>query len=339
MNRKQLVIALFAIALLMLLAARTWADGGVQGALVPDRPELTVGDPVRLALEVNHPAGYQVFIPKLEQVWGNLEVRGQSQATTEVLDDGTATTRQTIEVTLFSPGEFRTPELPLTISDGSGQLTESIIPAVSLNVVPTLAENDNELRDIKPQAGLQVPAVWPWFVGGGLVLLAVAAVAGWWAYRRWRGEPFLAPFVDNRPPWQVAHDELVRIGKLGLVEERRFKEYYTLVTDCLRTYLEDQFQLRVYDRTTSQLKPVLQQSHLAPEHTRRILDLFTWSDMVKFAKFAPEAAVAHQMLEEALALVDRTRPQKESDLESFMNEGNPPVAPVTKSRLSYQSGQ
>jgi hypothetical protein len=226
----------------------------------------------------------------------------------------------------------------LTISDGSGQLVESIIPAISLNVVPTLAEDDNELRDIKPQAGLQIPAAWPWVVGG-LMLAAVAAVVGWWAYRRWRGEPFFAPFVDNRPPWQVAHDELVRIGKMGLAEERRFKEYYTLVTDCLRTYLEDQFHLRVYDRTTSQLKPVLRQSDLAPEHTRRFLDLFLWSDMVKFAKFTPEAAVANQMLHEALALVDQTRPREESELESFMNEGNPPVAPVTKSRLSYQSGQ
>ncbi len=154
---------------------------------------------------------------------------------------------------MFSPGEFQTPELPLTISDGSGQVSETTVPAVSLNVVPTLAEDDNDLRDIKPQAGLQIPAVWPWVVGG-LLLAAVAAVAGWWAYRRWRGEPFLPPFVDNRPPWQVAHDELVRIGKLGLVEERHFKEYYTLVTDCLRTYLENQFHLRVFDRTTSQLK-------------------------------------------------------------------------------------
>ncbi len=70
MNRKQLAIAFFAIALLMLLAVRSWADGGVQGSLTPDRAELTVGDPVRLTLEVNHPAGYQIIIPKLEQAWG-----------------------------------------------------------------------------------------------------------------------------------------------------------------------------------------------------------------------------------------------------------------------------
>ena len=338
MNRKRLAIAFFAIALLVLIAGRSWADGGILSSLTPDRAELTVGDPVRLTLEVSHPAGYQIIIPKLDQVWGDLEVRGQSQATTEANDDGTETTRQTIEVTLFSPGEFQTPELPLTISDGSGQVTETIVPAVSLNVVPTLAEDDNELRDIKPQAGLEVPAAWPWVVGS-LLLVAVAAVAGWWAYRRWRGQPFLAPFVDNRPPWQVAHDELTRIGELGLVEQGRFKEYYTLITDCLRTYLENQFQLRVFDRTTSQLKPVLRQSDLAPEHSRRLLDLFQWSDMVKFAKFTPDPTVAHQVLVEAQALVDQTKPQPESDLEDFMTEGKPPVAPVTKSQLSYQSWQ
>ncbi len=181
---------------------------------------------------------------------------------------------QIIEVTLFNLGDFQTPELPLTISDGAGQVTEEVVPSARLTVNPTLAEDDTELRDIKPQAGLAVPPVWPW-IAGGLLVAAAAAVGGWWAYRRWQGKPFgLAPAVDNRPPWQVAYDELARIEGLGLLEQGRAKEYYTLVTDCLRTYLADQFHLRVLDRTTTELKPILRQSDLAPDHTRRFLDLF-----------------------------------------------------------------
>ena len=336
--------SLWVAALLLLLAVPVQADGGVQVTLTPDRSELTVGDPIHLTLEVTHPEGTQVIIPKLDQVWGDLEVRGQSQATTEANDDGTLTTRQTIEATLFNLGEFETPALPLTISDGAGQVREEMAPAVSLTVAPTLAAEDNELRDIKPQASLAVPATWPW-IAGGLLLAVAVAVAGWWLYRRWRGEPFLPPVVDNRPAWQVAYDELVRIEGLGLLEQGRFKEYYTLVTDCLRTYLERQFKLGVFERTTSELRAILRHSELAPDHARLFLELFAESDLVKFAKFTPDTETARRLTARARELVTLTQPRPESELQEFLTkdearpEGKPPARSAAAPQFRYQSGQ
>jgi hypothetical protein len=303
---------MFAIlSLLLVVAMPVQAAPGVEISLTADRQELTVGDPALLTLEVRHPAGYQVIIPKLEQVWGDIEVRNQSPATTTANDDGSETTRQTIEVTLFNLGNFETPPLSLTIGDGAGQVFEETAPSLSLSVVPTLAEEDNTLRDIKPQAALSVPAAWPW-IAGGLALAAAAVIAGWWAYRRWQGKPFgPARAVDNRPPWQVAYDELARIDGLGLVEAGQFKEHYSLVTDCLRNYLEDQFGLHALDRTTSELRLVMQGSAIATEQVHRFLDLFAVSDLVKFAKLRPDSEMAHQVTGEARALVDATRPRPE----------------------------
>jgi hypothetical protein len=318
MWKQQVAMPLMVLALLVAVTGPVWAADGVDASLVADRTELTVGEVVGLTLEVSHPAGYQVIVPQLEPVWGDFEVRSQSPVETTVHEDGTATTRQRIEVTLFSLGEFETPALALTLRDGSGQLVEETIPSVALQVVPTLAEDDNELRDIKPQAALAMAPGWPWMVGG-LAAASFAAALGWWAYRRRKGESL--GMVDNRPAWRVAYDTLDTVADMRLLETGRIKEHYTLVTDVLRAYLEGQFHLRVFDRTTSELRSILSQSELQMEHARRFLQLFGESDLVKFAKYAPDQAPAEQLIEEARKLVDLTRPQPESELEEFLGEG------------------
>jgi hypothetical protein len=310
MRQRLLAASLLLIILLTGLVGPALAAGGVEVKLTPSQEQLAVGDPVELTLEVNHPAGYQVIIPKLDQNWGNFEVRSQSQAATIANPDGTETTRQTISVTLFDLGSFETPALPLTISDGSGQVTAATAPAVSLTVKPLRVEQDTTLRDIRPQADMAIPSMWPSILTG-FVVVAVVAVIGWWLYRRWRAKRGLAPLADNRPPYQIAYTELDRIAGLNLPGRGRFKEHYTLVTDCLRTYLEQQFRLHAFDRTTAELRVELKQSSVALDHTRRFIDLFSESDLVKFAQLTPEVDEARQLIDEARSLVSLTKPQPE----------------------------
>ena len=313
MNKKQAIFGSLMIAIVLaMIAFPAKAAEGIQITLTANQSELTVGDPVELTLEVNHPAGYQVIIPKLEGNWGPFEVWDQSQATTVANDDGTETTIQTITVTLFDLGAFETPVLPLTISDGTGGVLEETTPPVSLTVTPTLAEDDTTLKDIRPQVGMKLPSVLPWVLGGWF-LAAVLAGGGWWLYRRWRGDSLFGPVVDDRPPYQVAFDELDRIDGLKLPETGRFKEHYTLVTDCLRTYIEMQFHVHAFDRTTTELKRSLSQSSMVPDHVRRFIDLFVESDFVKFAKLTPDLESARHLTDQARTLVDLTRPAPEPD--------------------------
>jgi hypothetical protein len=312
-------------------------DRSVRVTLVPSAEELRVGDPVQLTLEVITPAGYQVIIPKLEPDWGPFEVRNQSPTAVEAADDGSQTTKQVIEVTVYNLGSFETPTLQLTVRDAAGQILQETTPSVSLNVIPTLAEDDSDLRDIKPQASLQVPLLWPW-LAAGLVAAVAMVLVGWWAYRRSQGKPFgLRRAPDNRPPWQVAYDELERIEGLRLVEQGSFKQHYTLVTDCLRTYLEKLLDTQVYDRTTLQLRAVLKRSELEPDHARQVLDLLSESDLVKFAKLTPDDEVARQLVARVRMLVDDTRPTPE--LEQAPNGSIPPAATTAASQLGYLSEQ
>jgi hypothetical protein len=309
-KRKLVLLAFLLIVVTVLLALPAQAAEGVKATLTASQTELTVGDPVQLTLTVTRPAGSQVIFPKLDQQWGQFEVQNQAPVTTVTNPDGSQTSTQIITVTLFDLGSFETPALPLTISTGQGQVTEETDPSVSLTVTPTRAQDNTALKDIRPQAGMKVATPWPLLAAVVLALLAVAG-GGWWLYRRWRGQPLFGA-VANRPAYQVAFTELARIAALRLPDQGRFKEHYTLVTDCLRTYLEQQFNLHVFERTTFELKTILRGSVLSPDQTRQFLELFSDSDLVKFAKVTPELDEAHILIDRTRHLVEITRPTPEA---------------------------
>jgi hypothetical protein len=312
-NKKYFFIQiLIIVSVLVMMVVPVEAAGGITVTLTPNQTELAVGDPVELTLAVTHPVGTQVIIPQLEKTWGPFEVWGQSQTTTIDNGNGTATTQQTITVTMFDLGTFETPTLPLTISDASGQVTEEAVAPISLTVNSVLAEGDTQLKDIRPQAGMDVPFPWP-LIATGLVALTVAVAGAWWLIHRLRKNGVLGRVVDNRPPFQVAFDELDRIDRMGLPEKGQFKAHYTLVTDVLRQYIEKQFGVHAFDRTTAELKQSLQTSAMSPDNIRHFVDFFTGSDLVKFAKLVPNLDEARHITTDARTLVKLTRPRSEPE--------------------------
>lgn len=288
-------------------------SGDIDITFTPETEEVTVGDLVELTLAVKHPAGYQVILPQLPQAWGDYEVRSQTSPETTSNGDGTETTSQTIVVTLFAPGVHQTPSLNLSLRDTNGQVLERVAPQVSLTVTPVLGPDDTELRDIKPQFELPVPLPWLWLTGSLLVALVLGVLA-WWLNKyllpRLRKQPEMfmpLPFIDTRPAYQIAYEELDRIERLDLPGQGRFKEYYSLVTDCLRRYLGRMYQVPAIDLTTWETKQALKHTAIAPEYARQFIDLFSEGDFVKFARFIPDIKTARSIIGQARILIDVTK--------------------------------
>ena len=308
MNRPKLMLLISLLGMLLLMVLPVHADGSIQTTLTTNQETITVGDPVEITLEVKHPANQQVIIPKIEQSWGEFEVQSQSSPETISNDDGTAITRQKITVSLYQPGVFETPPLPLTISGDNGQTSEIVAQPVTVSVASVLVTGDTALKDIRPQASMDLPFPWLLFAAGLVAAIAIIA-GGWWLVRRWRRNGSL--FVDNRPPYQVALDELDRIRRLRLPDNGKFKEHYSLVTDTLRIYLEQQHRVPATDRTTSELKQELAYSRINPEQTRMLINLFGDADFVKFAKLIPDRDEAYSLVEDACQFVTATHPHPE----------------------------
>jgi hypothetical protein len=325
-RRLTLISLLLATALFVVVPA-VQAASPIEATLKAEGNEWTVGDPVQLTLAVTHPADHTVIMPELGENWGDLIVRSQSPATTTSNEDGTETTSQAIDVRLFAPGTFATPPLAITVSDGVGELVEVTAPPIELTITSVLVEGDAELRDIKPQAELPFSNLLPWIASG----VAVAAILGGASllWRRRRARLALAT-VDNRPPHVVALDELARVEKLGLPESGRFKEHYTLVSDCIRTYVERTYSIPVLERTTYEVQESLKTVDFRPDVARLFISFLDESDLVKFSKFRPDVLSAYQLLAGGRQIVEMTQP--------ILVETKPDTARTTDDETKFPTG-
>jgi len=232
-------------------------------------------------------------------------VRDLSAPTTVDNGDGTKTTSLVLDARLFAPGTVETPPLNITVADDAGQLSEVVAPPITVTISSVLVEGDTDLRDIKPQAELPFATLWPWIAGGLLVLFLLGAGAWLWRARRKR---LALALVDNRLPHEKALDELERIEKLGLPEKGRFKEHYTLVSECIRHYIGQTYDIPVIERTTAEIQTSLKATTIKPAVASHFLALLDESDLVKFSKFKPDVASAHELVLMGRQIVEVTKP-------------------------------
>jgi hypothetical protein len=175
-----------------------------------------------------------------------------------------------------------------------------ILPArpASTNAAGSIAD----IRDIRPP--VDIPDGWAWL---GWVLLALAvALLAWWAWRKWSRVriPGSAPAIIL-PPHFRARQRLREA--LGLVDQP--EPFCVLVSDTIRHYLEERFELHAPDRTTEEFLLELQGSSTLDGRQKGSLGEFLERcDLVKFARYAPSRLELEDLLGSANRLVDETAP-------------------------------
>lgn len=312
-------VLLFIVALPSRAFAQAAPD--VRISFKADRSALTVGDLVTLTLEVTHNADQTAVLPRLQPQWGQFDVRAQTPVETVSNGDGTLTTSQQLQVTLFAPGTFETPDFPISVRNPNGTVEQVFPLPVRLTVNSILTGVDEGLKDIRSQADLSTPLWDQPLVRALAVLLAVAAIAAaaYYVYRRMNKNLTVPiPFMDTRTSWEIAIDELDRIERLDLPEDGHFKEHYTLVANAMRVYVQGMYLRDVtlvdaIDMTTDEIIAVLKKSSLHYNHLRLVIDLLQEADLVKFAKYAPRVSQAYEASGQARYIVELTRPSSEQE--------------------------
>lgn len=280
-----------------------------------DSTHILIGDQLKLLLEVEKPKTLQVQFPQVPDTFSSkVEVVNRSKIDTFKLDDKTRQRlTQTLYITSFDSGKHQIP--PFYFRMKNGQVLDSTATRELMFQVHTMKiDTTKGPVDIKTVYGAPVTLkeVMPYILG---VILIGALVFFIFYYIRWKkkNKPL---FVKAEKPAEPAHiialRELDRIKAQKLWQQEKIKQYYSEISDTIRTYIVNRFEIQALEQTSSEtinaLKP---RRDLVDEKTLdQLQHVLSLADLVKFAKYTPLPDDNNLTLMNAYFFVNQTKKEE-----------------------------
>ncbi|MSR34741.1 MAG: hypothetical protein EXS12_08125 [Phycisphaerales bacterium] len=266
--------------------------------------EIRVGDPLQVVLEVDRGADTSVTMPNFSKNLGNFEVRSSAP----LPKNPTFPDRVAEQLTLvtFEDGEkMEVPPFEVVVRDGAGKESSLKSPPLAISVQSRLEGqfNPTVFRDIKGPVGVPLETQWAWIIG----LCVLIAVMGVGAYRWWFHRP--AELVIIEAPHERALRELNELAARELPNKGLVLDFYVLLSDAVRHYVEGRFGIHAPEQTTKEfLTAARHHPQIVEDHQRLLASFLRAADMVKYAAQRPGPSECDRGLDAARGFVRESAP-------------------------------
>lgn len=316
------------LVLLLIVAASANAQR-IKATASIDSTNILLGDQVKLFLEIDHPKSVDVTFPNVPDTLAEyIEILDRSKIDTFNLDDESFQKQiQSFLITSFDSGSYRIPPFWFKI-DLDGRLDSIPSNGVTLNVYSMAIDTTRGPTDIKYpyDAPVTLKEVIPYILGA-ILILAILFFIFYAIKRKKNNKPlFVIPTKPKEPAHVIALRELDRIKNEKIWQQGKTKQYYSEVTETLRKYIEDRFEIQAMEQTSEEtIESFRNQKGLLKtktfENLGKILKL---ADLVKFAKYQTLPDDDNMTLVNAYFFINDTKPEEkkpETPVESKDEEG------------------
>jgi hypothetical protein len=274
-----------------------------------DTNVIRIGEQTKLRFAIELPQSATLEWPVIgDTLQQHIEVVDHGKVDTVDHGSGSLLLVREIILTSFDTGHWAIVPFNFKIN-GEPETTAPLL----LSVRTVDLGEDPKLRDIKPIDELPfdlfswIRRHWYWFAVPILIALAVVALISWIQKRR-RSKPIETVVEPVLPLQERIIRELQALEEERLWQKGSHKEYHSRLTDLLRQYIEERYNVPALERTSFEILHELRVTALEPEHRQLLHNMFHLSDMVKFAKAVPTPAENEQMMSGALRFVKLTAP-------------------------------
>lgn len=302
----KLYISLFAAFLLS--TAIVHSQNVVVNAEI-DSFQRLIGQQARIKLKVSYDAGKRLVMPAYDnELIEGIEIVETLKPDTQQLNDGKrmSITHEYI-VTSFDTALYVIPPFEVLV-EGEPYFSQELAMAVYTFPVDTV----NADQFFGPKDVWKVNLQWSDIrgsVGYFVLLLVVVAVLAWVTIRYLNNKPIIR--IVKIKPKQPAH--IVALNDINRIKEDNSwrtagnsKEYYTLLTDALRVYLNERFGFNATEMTTSEIIDNLLKVK-DKDSIEELHEILRTADLVKFAKLNPPVNENDRNLMNAIEFVNNTK--------------------------------
>jgi hypothetical protein len=268
-----------------------------------DTAKIRIGEQFRYEISLPKTVNNVIFPEQLELF--NLETVGQS-----AIDTFQGRVIKTYLLTGFDSGAFYIPSQQLLVNNRRFD-TDSIRIEVATVPVDTLKNPmfPVKLNTAEPYIFDDFKPLLRGFILGLFIVIFIYFVYNYFKTKdskTTKSKPAI-------PPYDLAKSRLDALDQESFVKSGRIKEYYSELTDILRTYLEDEYLIPAKESTTDELIEYikdlkrLKRTGVQDEVVVKIKLLLQDADLVKFAKSNPSEIQLDQDKNKTNYLIDQFR--------------------------------
>lgn len=279
-----------------------------------DSLQLLIGEQTKIKLQVSMDAGQNLRLPLLKDTLvRGVEVLDVAKPDTQLLNENKRwLVSQEYTVTSFDSALYYLPPFQVMVDN---QMYQSKALALKVYSVPVDTLHPDQF--FGPKTIHEVPLTWDDLapmVYSILSLLVLGILTAFLIIRYRDNKPIIRiiRIEPKLPPHLAAMKKIETIKANNNYRKEEPKQYYTDLTDVIRTYIKERFGFNAMEMTSAEIISRLQEEK-DRESVNDLKELFTTADLVKFAKHSPLINENDMNLVTAIDFINQTKIEDTSD--------------------------
>jgi len=280
-----------------------------------DSTVIVIGNQTKVHLKVSYDAKGGMpkiqwpFIP--DSLMAKVHVVSKSKIDTVIPDHANPTEQsqtQDLVITSFDSGYYAIPPFQFIVN---GDTAHPVMTDAMMLQVRTLpVDTTKAFRDIKGPIQVKFPLIIIlMYVGIGLAVLIILGLILYYILKNNKGK-VIEPVEIKAPPIDPHIKALKALEELAmqkLWQEGKIKEYYSGISEIMRTYLDDKTRLGALEMTTDEIMYALRRrNEFSEELKNQLRQILVLSDLVKFAKEQPIEHEHQSTLSNAVDFINKS---------------------------------
>jgi len=289
------------VAYTFLTAGLHAADISVEASL--DRNKGYVGDKINYSLKISADTLVTIDTISVPESFGEFELRNWYMKS-DTIDSGLRTIEYSAIATVYKTGKVVIPALPVVYKTGENDIDTIYSDSIDVYILSLVLDDSTaDIRSLKDVKNFGNQYAWLYYI---IPIAVVALILVIWFILRKKPQIEAARSAPLKSPWEAARERLMKLKNSDLEP----KPYYIELSDAIREYLQRRYGFSALDMTTFEIRQEIPHLNFDDDLESRLLDLLDNSDLVKFAKFKPEADFLADDFQRAWSFIDSTAPGK-----------------------------